>query len=122
MIYLAVITLAELAPILTILAAMLTGFYAILKFVLNNAAKATEADRDERKELTQAVNRMAKASEAQAKETRNAAVQAEKRNGHLAELQIEARADVLQAISKMGTQNVNEQVVKHQTVEEKEKK
>jgi hypothetical protein len=122
MIYLAVITLAELAQILTILAAMLTGFYAILKFVLNNAAKATEADRDERKELTQAVNRMAKASEAQAKETRNAAVQAEKRNGHLAELQIEARADVLQAISKMGTQNVNEQVVKHQTVEEKEKK
>jgi len=46
--------------------------------------------------------------------------EAEKRNGHLAELQIEARGDVLKAIKGIKVQNIKEQNVEHQIVENKE--
>jgi hypothetical protein len=70
----------------------ITGFYALLKFVLENASKATENDREERKELSIAVNRMATATEKSAKE-------AEQRNGHLAEISIQNKVAILEAIN-----------------------
>lgn len=108
--YLASLTATELAPILTILAGMLLGFYKLMQYILEQHAKTQESDRNERIELSHAINRMAKASE-------KAAEEAEKRNGHLAELTIEARADVLTAINHIRKQEVKEQVVQHQTIE-----
>lgn len=112
--YFASISLTELAPIIVILAGMLTGFYALLKFVLENASKATENDREERKELSVAVNRMAAATEKSAKE-------AEQRNGHLAEISITNKDAILEAINNLNiNQKVIEQEVQHQTVKSKD--
>ena len=108
------LTLTELAPIIVILAGMLTGFYALLKFVLENASKATEKDREERKELSVAVNRMATATEKSAKE-------AEQRNGHLAEISIQNKGAILEAINNLSlNQKIIEQEVEHQTVKSKD--
>lgn len=49
--YFASMTLAEFSPILTILAAMLVGFYGLLKFVLGQAEKDRDAERADRKEF-----------------------------------------------------------------------
>ncbi len=114
MINLAVISLTELAPILVILAGMLTGFYALLRFVLDNASRATEHDREERKELSVAVTRMAVATERTAKE-------AEVRNGHLAEISIDNKDAILEAINNLNiNQKVIEQEAQHQTVKSKD--
>lgn len=118
--YLASLTATELAPILAILTGMLTGFYALLKFVLKQAEKTSDADRAERKEFTKTLKDLTSSNERIAQSHEKAAREAEKRNGHLAELQIEARKDVLSAINHICKQEVKEQVVKHQTVNEKE--
>ena len=115
--YFASLTLAELTPILGILAGMLAAFYAILKFVLNNATKTQEADRDERKEFTKTLKDLTKSNERIAQSHEKAAQEAEKRNGHLAELTIEARKDIMNTLGVMLTdlkdQNVKNQVVDH---------
>ena len=80
--YYAAITLTELAPILTIFVSMLGGFYVLVTFMLNQAQKASEADREERKEMSKAFNRVAVATETGARE-------AKQRNGHLGEQNVQ---------------------------------
>lgn len=117
------LTLPELAPILAIMAGMLVGFYGLLKFVLNKAEKAGEADRVERQELTKAIAGMASAMQDVATSNARIADESKERNGHLGELIIEQgkQANVLAdtAIKKViqGVQNVKTQKVVHQTVE-----
>lgn len=107
---LASISLTELSPILGILAGMLAGFYALLKYVLNNASKTTEADREERQALISTFERVAKATEKSARE-------AESRNGHLAEISIQNKDAILEAINNLTlNQKIMEQEVEHQTV------
>ncbi len=77
----AAITLPELAPILTIFVGMLAGFYALVKFILAQSEKTAESDREERKEMSLAFNRVAEATERSANE-------AKERNGHLGEQNI----------------------------------
>lgn len=118
--YFASLTATELAPILVILGGMLTAFYAMLKFVLKEASKSSSADREERKGFEKALRDLTKSNERIAVSHEKAAKEAAERNGHLAELTIEARKDVLAAINHISKQEVKEQVVKHQTVNEKE--
>ena len=80
--YIASITLPELAPILTIFVGMLAGFYALVKFILSQAEKTALADRDERKEMSIAFNRVAEATEKSAREAKD-------RNGHLGDQNIQ---------------------------------
>lgn len=114
MFYFASLTLAELAPVLGIFAGMLVGFYALVKYILNSQekineqhAKTQELDREERKELAKSFNRVAEATERQARE-------AEKRNGHLADISVENKNQILTAISGL---TIDRQTVHHQTVE-----
>jgi hypothetical protein len=117
--YYAAMTLPELTPILGIVAGMLAGFYAIFKYQMTQATKDREADREERKEMTKAFTRVAEATERAARE-------AEKRNGHLAELTIESRKATLDAIAcikvrqQVTEQHVDTQVVDHEQVISKE--
>lgn len=119
--YFASTTLPELATVLGTVfggfGVMLVGFYKYAQAREKDFAKSremtAEAYSKSNEKLGHALDRVATASE-------RAAVEAEKRNGHLAELTIEARKDVLAAINYIIKQEVKEQVVKHQTVNEKE--
>lgn len=91
---------------------MLAGFYALLRFVLNNAEKTTEADRDERKALSTAISDMAEGMQAVATSNERIACESEKRNGHLAEISVENKNQILTAI--------HNQTVEHEKVINKE--
>ena len=109
----------EFVTIISVIAGMLVGFYALIKFMLLNQTKTQEKDRLERLALAKAIERMAKATETTASE-------AEKRNGHLAELIIESKEGTIKAIhcikvnQKVKEQHVDSQVVEHETLKVKE--
>lgn len=117
----------ELTSILALFIGMLTGFYALVRYMLNQqekqqytAREMQALDREERMELTKAFNRVADATE-------NAAKEAKQRNGHLAEMELQSQqmfqtlADRnYQAITNITEQHVVNQVVEHETVTNKE--
>ena len=104
--YIASITLPELAPILTIFVGMLAGFYALVKFILSQAEKTAIADRDERKEMSTAFNRVADATEKSARE-------AKERNGHLGDQNIQiAQLVTQQNVDVKGIKDSNNEIAK----------
>lgn len=129
----AALTLPELAPILGILAGMLIGFYALLKFVLGQAEKTAEADRAERKELAKAIKDMAdpevNGNKAIAEGITRQADESAQRNGHLGTLILEqgkqsqviadtAVKAVIKGVQNVQTQNVIKQNVNTSTVKD----
>lgn len=112
--YFAAISPGELVPIFGVLAAMLTAFYALIRFILKQAEKDREADRAERKALVSAIQDMADSNRKIAEATEKGNREAEQRNGHLAEITIEARNQVLGAIGYIKEQKVEHQTVQHQ--------
>lgn len=125
-VYFASTTLPELGIVLgtvfTGFGAMLLGFYkyaqAREKDFAEQRKQTAEAYEKSNNHLKVSLDRVAKASESTAEATTKAAKEAEKRNGHLAEITIEARDTVISHIAK---QTVTEQHVTHQTVEETSK-
>lgn len=111
---LSAITLPELAPILTIFVGMLGGFYVLVKFILTLSEKTQEADRTERQELSKAISNMGEAMQKVAVSNERIADESEKRNGHLAEISVENKDQIMKAIKGL---TINKQTVKHQTVE-----
>ena len=85
----AAITLPELAPILTIFVGMLGGFYVLVKFILTQSEKTSEADRDERKAFVLAIADMAMSNREIADQTRKGNREAAERNGHLGDQNIQ---------------------------------
>jgi hypothetical protein len=116
MLYFAAISPTELVPIFGILAAMLTAFYALVRFILKQAEKDRDADRTERKSLVKAIDDMASSNREIAEATRIGNKEAKERNGHLAEITIQSRDQVLSAIGY-----IKEQKVEHQTVVSQDK-
>jgi hypothetical protein len=125
----AAITLPELTPILTIFVGMLVGFYGLLKFVLKQGENTAEADRIERKQLSHAIssmaNNMGKVAtnmEQVAASNQKIAEESEKRNGHIVELSIENKNQILDRIDGIiiNKQTVHNQVVEHEQVMNKE--
>ena len=123
------LTLTELAPILGILAGMLVGFYGLLKFVLNNAEKSQENDRAERQELSKAIGKMADNMLEVASASREVAIsnariadESKERNGHLAEITVQSRDQVIDQIKGLviEQQTVHNQTVEHEKVISKE--
>lgn len=109
--FIAQISPTELTSILALFIGMLTGFYALVRYLISVAEKAQSQDRDERKELIKTFNRVAEATETAARE-------AKERNGHLAELTIESKQATLEAIQCIKVkQNVSEQHVDNQVIE-----
>jgi uncharacterized membrane-anchored protein YhcB (DUF1043 family) len=117
----------ELTTIIALFIGMLTGFYALVRFMLIQqdkvqcaAAKVQELDREERIKLTSAFTRVAEATEQAARE-------AKERNGHLAELELTSQ-EMFQkladrnyaAITNIKEQHVTNQVVEHEQVCEKQ--
>ena len=120
------ITLAESTGTLTILAtifgifgSMLVAFYGIAKFMLKQASEDRQADREGRQLLTLAIEKMANSNDNIAKETARGNKEAKERNGHLAEITIQSRDQVLDFIQHIGKQHVVQQMVDKQTVKEK---
>lgn len=128
----------DLSELSVLLGAVFTAFGTLL-FGFYKYAQAREEDFEKSrknqvdafdktiKHLAKSINASTKAHKEVARETKvvaietkKAAEQAEKRNGHLAELQIEARADIINAINQITTQKVKDQIVEHQHVNEKE--
>lgn len=116
----------------TVIGAFVTvilAFLGITKFMLNQATKDREADRQERKELSKAIASMAKNTGEQTvairegtEATNRGADEAKERNGHLAELIIQSTENT-RAIAETATnsvidavQHVELQKVEHQTV------
>lgn len=131
--YLASLTLPELVPIFSLFAGMLVGFYALAKVMLKQASKDRDDDRDERKLFVAAIDNLAKSTDKNVEAHKKVAdavtkqaQEAEKRNGHLAELQLQGQETMKliadQATSKIITavQNVKEQNVEHQVVKSQE--
>ena len=116
------ITLPELAPILTIFVGMLGGFYVLVRFILTLSEKTAEADRAERKELSQAISNMAEAMNQVAISNERIADESKARNGHLAEISVENKDQILNAINGLTIekQTVKRQVVEHEQVINKE--
>jgi len=110
----AAISPAELVPIFGVLAAMLTAFYALIRFILYQSEKDRIADRAERQALVKAIDDMATSNREIAEATKIGNQEAKERNGHLAELTIEARNQVLAAIGYIKEQKVEHQTVQHQ--------
>lgn len=101
---------------LTVFAGMLAGFFGIAKVMLNQASKDREADREERKEFSEAIKQMAKNSGRQADATERAAREAEARNGHLAEISVQQADRIIKMVENIKKQNIAEQTVHHQHV------
>jgi argininosuccinate lyase len=131
--YLAALTLPEFGGFLTILGGILVGFYGLLKYVLNQAEKTSAADREERQLFVKAIDNLTsmtgknvEAHKRVADAVVKQADEAEKRNGHLAELQLQSQQIFKSVTSNAKTeiitavQNVKEQNVEHQTVKSKE--
>lgn len=115
-----------MVSILTILAGMLAGFFAISKMILSQATKDREADRKERKEFSQAIKDMAAASKMVAKETKKGNEEAKIRNGHLGEQNIQiaelvksTKEDMLKAVQNVKIQHVETQTVDNEIVKHK---
>lgn len=121
MTHFASLTLAELSPILGIFAGMLLGFYALVKFMLGQASKTSEADRAERQNLSKAIDSMAEGMRKVAESNKRIADESEKRNGHLAEITVQSRDQVLGAIHHITEQHVEHQHVVNEVVENQSK-
>lgn len=113
----------ELAPILAIIAGMLVGFYGIAKFLMVQAEKDRDKDREERQALIKALDDMALSNRSIADETKQGNLEAKQRNGHLAEqnvqiteLVIQAKADTIQAVREIKEQHVVNQTIEHETI------
>lgn len=109
---LAVVNVTELATLLT---AVFTAFGALL-FGFYKYAQAREKDFEKSrmlaaKEYDKSTKALSKALERVARATERSADEAKQRNGHLAELIIQAQEAIM-------SQNVQEQHVAHQTVEQ----
>lgn len=122
----AAISGGEMVSILTILAGMLAGFFAISKVMLTQATKDRESDRKERKEFSQAIKEMAKASKMVAAETKKGNEEARIRNGHLGEQNIQiaelvkaTKEDMLKAVQNVKIQHVEQQTVDKEIVKNK---
>lgn len=113
---LASISLTELAPMMTILASMLAGFYTLIKFLLREAAKDRGADRLERKDFSAAMRDVADSNREIAHETKQGNSEAKERNGHLAELTVQSNQQMLKAIKNIKEQHVDNQIVDNQTI------
>lgn len=109
----------ELTSILALFIGMLTGFYALVKYMIKTSEQSQKLDREERLELTKAFNRVATATETAARE-------AKERNGHLAELTIDSKNATLEAIQcikvkqNVKEQHVDNQVIEHEQIKDKE--
>lgn len=117
----------ELTSILALFIGMLTGFYALVKYMLNRQdkqqyelLKVQQLDREERMALTKAFTRVAEATELAARE-------AKERNGHLAELQLQSQETFkalsdrnYDAITHIKNQHVTKQIVENEQVVHKE--
>ena len=108
--------MAEFIPLISIFVGMLTGFYALVKYLLKQQAETNKLDREERIALTEAFTRVAEATE-------NAAREAKERNGHLAEMELQSQqlfkelADRnCDAITNISEQHVQRQVVENEFV------
>jgi len=118
----AAISPAEFGTIITILGGMLVGFYALIKFILSQSEKMQEADRKERQELSKAISNMADGMQAVAVSNDRIANESEKRNGHLAEISMSNKEQIIEAIHGLtiDKQTVHNQIVEHETVQHKE--
>lgn len=122
--YFAQTDITELSVLLTAVfgafGAILLGFYKYANAREKDFAKSrdnqTVAFEKTIDELSKSLNANVQAHKEVAKQTKRAADEAEKRNGHLAELTIEARTDVIKAIKSLDRQTITEQQVEHQHV------
>jgi len=132
------VTLVELAPILTIYVGMLAGFYGLLKFILNQLQSNTDNDRKERQNLALVIEQLAASNREIVVETKKGNKEAEQRNGHLGEQNIEIAKlvgddhqaiinslnTISEAVSKgisIQHQNVEEQTIEREIIKGKEK-
>lgn len=79
----------DLTVIIGSFAAMLAGFFAILRYTLKQGADDRTHDRKERQDLTDAIKKMAVSSEKVAIATVKGNKEAKERNGHLGEQNIQ---------------------------------
>lgn len=127
--YLAQTELTELSVLLAAIfgafGAILVGFYKYANAREKDFAKSRDNQVDAFNKiidkLTKSLNANVEAHREVAKQTRRAADEAEKRNGHLADLTIEARTDIIKAIKSLDKQTIAEQQVEHQHVHKVEK-
>jgi hypothetical protein len=101
---------------------MLGGFYVLVRFILTLSEKTQEADRAERQELSKAISNMAQGMRKVAESNERIADESEKRNGHLAQISVENKDQILSAINGLTIekQTVKRQVVEHEQVINKE--
>ena len=97
---------------------IIVAFLGIAKIMLSSATKEREADRKERKELSDAIKDMAESNSQIAVEMKDGNRKAEIRNGHLGEQNVqiaqlikESKNDIVELVQNVKTQHVDEQTV-----------
>jgi hypothetical protein len=122
----AAISGGEMVSILTILAGMLAGFYALAQLLIKQSTKDRENDRKERQQLALAIQKMAESNKLIAKEMKQGNKEAKIRNGHLGEQNIQiaelvksTKEDMLKAVQNVKVQHVERQTVDEEIVKHK---
>lgn len=119
-------TISELSTVLGVVfagfGAMLVGFYKYAnsrekEFEKSRTAQTVAFDKSIEK-LGKNLSDNTTAMRAVAEATERSAKEAEKRNGHLAEISVENKNQIIETITQVKKQNVKNQVVEHQTVKE----
>lgn len=122
--------MGDTVAIIASFVAVVSGFLTVAKIMLNQASRDRESDREERLQLSKAIERMAAASEnghnRVAKAVERQADESKERNGHLAELIVKqgeltkkvADSAVNKIISNVKVQHVDKQEVEHQIIKE----
>lgn len=113
----------EFTAILALFIGMLSGFYAIVRYMISVGSKTTEADRAERIAFQDTLKSVAEASNRVADATEKSANEAKERNGHLAEITVQSRDQVIEQIKGLTIeqQTVHNQTVEHETVQHYDK-
>lgn len=113
----------EFFTMLGIISGMLAGFYGVFKIMNATAVGDRKADREERKAFIKALDNVAKTNREIAQATKRGADEAKARNGHLAEISMQNKDQIIEAVHGLviDKQTVHNQFVEHETVKRKGK-
>lgn len=129
MIYFADITSSDITVMIGAIVTIVGSFLAVAKIMINQAQKEATANRDERARFAVAVEKMAngmdKVAETNkeiAQATKRGADEAKARNGHLAEISMQNKDQIIEAVHGLviDKQTVHNQFVENEQVNHKE--
>jgi len=123
------ITSSDITVMIGAIVTIVGSFLAVAKIMISQSQKESNANREERARFAQAVEKMANGMEKVADTNKDIAIatkrgadEAKARNGHLAEISMQNKDQIIDAVHGLviDKQTVHNQVVEHEHVNSKE--